>query len=120
MWSSAYFATSIFSYLKLLRSIRFYNHTIHLSDELVQKLMVNWRRYGIVDEEGRPDFPTRSEVVTIACNAADMCMKRALNDPNFASAISDKRFWRGSTQEIAQHLTDSSRKGFLGGLFWGW
>jgi hypothetical protein len=92
-----------------------YNHTLHLADVLIQSLMINWKRYGIVDEKGKPDYVTRTAIVTIACNAADICMKRAL----FETGISDKRFWRGTTQEIAQNFNDRTNKGLIKGLFGG-
>lgn len=92
-----------------------YNHTIHLADILVQSLMINWRRYGIVNVDGTADRVTRTAIVTIACNAADVCMKRAL----FETGISDKRFWRGTTQEIAQNFNDRTNKGLIKGLFGG-
>jgi hypothetical protein len=82
-----------------------YGIICELGNVLSKDLMVNARKYAITDSV------TKSKVVMISTNAAYICMKRGFEE-------GDKRFWKGTTQEITQRI-QGGNQGFFKGLFGG-
>lgn len=78
-----------------------------LGDTLAKDLMVNKTKYGIRSTEAR------DKVFYISLTTAYICMKRAFEE-------GDKRFWRGSVQEIKQTIDAPSARGGLLSRFMGW
>lgn len=71
-----------------------------LADTLARDLMVNRKSYQIINASAR------DRIFTNALITARVTMNRARNE-------SDKRFWKGSTQEITTRVdTDQQRRGF--------
>lgn len=62
-------------------------------DAIIIDLMVNKRPYGILE----PVNATRRVIWTMLVNSSYICMRRAFNGD-------DKRFWKGSTQEITTNV----------------
>jgi len=74
-----------------------------LGDTLAKDLMVNRRRYDIKNES------TRDQIYFSTISTSFICMKRAQSD-----TLSDKKFWRGSVQEIHSSVnTNEKKKGIL-------
>lgn len=70
-----------------------------LGDTLARDLMVNCRKYEIVNPSAR------DRIYFSAMAAARISMNRGRNE-------SDKRFWKGSTQEITTRLENPANKSF--------
>lgn len=71
-----------------------------LADTLARDLMVNRKRYGITNASAR------DKVFFSVLSTARITMNRGRNE-------SDKRFWKGSTQEITTKVdTTGQRRGF--------
>lgn len=69
------------------------------ADTMIQDLMLNRRRYNVA---GHPNA-TRSRILTGCTASAYFTMRRAYKE-------GDKRFWKGSVQEIHSRLEQSSKK----------
>jgi len=79
-------------------------HMELLADELARDLMINRDRYGI------RSFAVRDKIFNIAIASAHIAMKRSFQE-------GDRRFWKGSVQEIHNRIDNpNSKKGLLGGL----
>lgn len=73
-----------------------------LGDTLAKDLMVNRFKYGI------KDFATRDKIYFIALTQAFITMKRACEQ-----SLSDKKFWRGSVQEVKNVIDNQKSRGAL-------
>lgn len=77
-----------------------------LGDTLAKDLMQNRKRYHIVDNSAR------DKIFCVCLNTAYICMRRAYQE-------GDRRFWKGSQQDIRTTVVDDKEKsGFLSRL-WG-
>lgn len=82
----------------------------YLADNLALDLMIHHKRYAL-------DRTNRSKVYFAAITTAYICMKRASSD---AGDLSDKKFWRGSVQEVNTKVdTGQQSSGILSKLT-GW
>jgi hypothetical protein len=70
----------------------------NLADTLAQDLMVNVVPYGI------KSTLARTKIYTIAINTCYICLKRAFHE-------GDRRFWKGSVQEIYTKSQADTKKG---------
>lgn len=78
-----------------------------LSDTIARDLMINAQSYNLNPHD-------RDKVFFNIVTSAFICMKRATNE-----GLSDKKFWRGSVQEITSKVEGSQKRGGLLGLI-GW
>jgi len=78
-----------------------------LSENLIENLMLNSKRYGIKDPS------TRSDISFIVQFQAFMAMRRAYKE-------GDKRFLKGSTQDIRTQVTSDTKRGSLMSKFMNW
>lgn len=76
-----------------------------LADTLAKDLMINCQRYDLNPHD-------RDKVFFSVLSAAYICMKRAYEE-------GDKRFWKGSVQEINTNVISGQKKGLLSRLT-GW
>ena len=74
-----------------------------LSDTLAKDLMMNRKEYGI------DSASTRDKIFYTALSTTFVTLKRAFQE-------GDKRFWKGSVQEIHSHVDGGKRKGILSAL----
>ena len=81
------------------------------ADTLAKDLMVNRVTYNITTPAAR------DKVYSIALASSYICMKRAYEGEG---TLNDKRFWRGSVQEIRQSVEQSQKKGGLLSKAMGW
>jgi len=77
----------------------------HVGDMLIKVLMTRANEFQL-------DKRMRDYVLSLFYSFAFICMKRAVSD-----GLSDKRFWRGSVQEIHQQNTQDKKPGLLGKLW---
>ena len=77
-----------------------------LGDAVIQDLMINSKKYGI------KNHTARTRILTIVSNTAYITMKRALDE-------GERRFWKGSQQEVTMRTEggrQSNSKGMLSGV----
>lgn len=74
---------------------------MHSSDTLIKMLMTKYKDFDL-------DAAYRDMIVSSFNNICFICMKRAVSD-----GLSDKKFWRGSVQEIHSQVDTGQKQGFL-------
>lgn len=79
----------------------------YLADTLIKDLMINRKRYALKSENDR------SRIVFITISTAFICMKRAFEE-------GDKRFWKGSQQEITTRVEGAKQGRSMFGKIMGW
>lgn len=79
-----------------------------LGDTLAKDILVNSKRYGL-------DPHDKDKVYFAVLAGAYICMKRATE-----TGLSDKKFWRGSVQEISTKVEQPQRSGGILGKITGW
>jgi len=79
-----------------------------LGDTLAKDLMLNAPNYELKPND-------RDKVYFMVLASSFICMKRAATD----SSLSDKKFWRGSVQEINTTVGNQQSKGILSRMGWG-
>lgn len=72
----------------------------YLADVLAPDLMINRVPYGI------KSFASRDKIFFMSLTTSFITMKRA-----YEEGISDKKFWRGSVQEITSRVENSAKRG---------
>jgi len=75
------------------------------SDTLIKLLATKYKEFDL-----NPCY--RDMVLSSFNNITFICMKRAVSD-----GLSDKKFWRGSVQEIHQQVNGGKKKGILDRMF---
>lgn len=79
-----------------------------LADTLAKDLMLNTGAYEMRKQD-------RDKVFFTVLTSAFICMKRATDE-----GLSDKKFWRGSVQEITSKIEGQQKKGGLLSRITGW
>lgn len=79
-----------------------------LSDTVAKDLMINSNRYGLHPSD-------RDKVYFSVLTAAFICMKRATSE-----GLNDKKFWRGSVQEISTNVNASQKRPGILSRIAGW
>ena len=77
-----------------------------LGDAVIQDLMINSRKYGI------KNHTARTRIITMISNSAFITMSRALDE-------GERRFWKGSQQEITMRTEGGGSKGNSKGMLSG-
>lgn len=77
-----------------------------IGDTIAKDLMLNRVKYGIVNPAAR------DKIFYIALSCAFVCMKRGFEE-------GDRRFWKGSTQEITTRVDGQQKQGVISKLI-GW
>lgn len=75
------------------------------SDTLIKLLATKYKEFDL-----NPDY--RDYILSSFNNITFICMKRAVSD-----GLSDKKFWRGSVQEIHQQVEGGKKRGLFDKLF---
>lgn len=95
---------SVVSQITIMSNItkkQYYQLMLRFSDEVITDLLTNTEEYGLKREN-------RKAVKAMICNMANICILRAYEE-------GERRFWRGSTQEITtQVLTPQKSSGIFG------
>jgi hypothetical protein len=76
-----------------------------LGDSLAKDLMINRKKYAIIDG-------ARDKIYYTALTSAFICMKRAFEE-------GEKRFWKGSQQEITTRTENQTQRGGVSLFPWG-
>ena len=89
--------------LSNLDEMHIINLVLNMGDTLIKDLMFNKVEYGVCNPSAR------DRVHTMSITNAFVCMRRPFEE-------GERRFWRGSQQEIIMRNEGSSQKGGGGGL----